>query len=125
MNLEPGAAVVVHLGQPREQVFGVLLSMNLAGLILRGIAIGSVDDWIRQATADEAQDAGEGPHAHLGLTQTFFPMHRVERISLDEPAHGLPSIGDRFRDRVGRELTGWVLETHGDALERDGEAPSA
>lgn len=118
MNLEPGAAVVVHLGQPREQVFGVLLSMNLSGLTLRGIAIGSVDDWIRQATADEADDGEEGPHAHLGLTQTFFPMHRVERISLDEPAHGLASIGERFQDRVGRELIEWVLETHGDSVQR-------
>jgi hypothetical protein len=116
MSLAPGSAVVVHLGQPREQVFGVLLSMNMAGLVLRGIAIGSVDDWIRQATSDAADSGEEGPHAHLGLTQTFFPMHRVERISLDETSHGLPSIGERFQERVGRDLAQWVLETHGDVL---------
>jgi len=118
MTLGPGAAVVVHLGQPREQVFGVLLFLNAAGLLIRGIAIGSVDDWLRRAAADSADADPDGSWGHLGLSQTFFPMHRVERISLDESSHGLSSIGDRFQERIGRELVDWVLETHGDVLQQ-------
>ncbi len=117
MTLGPGAAVVVHLGQPREQVFGVVLLMTAAGLLIRGIAIGSVDDWIRHAASQAGEAGPEDSQGHLGLTQTFFPMHRVERISLDESSHGLSSIGDRFEERVGRELIEWVLETHADVLE--------
>jgi len=28
-------------------------------------------------------------------------MHRVERIAWDEPSGSLPSLSDRFRDKVG------------------------
>ena len=114
MSLAPGTAVVIHLGQPREQVFGILLSVDASGVLIRGIAIGSVDDWLRQVSY-EADDP-EAPQGHLGLTQTFFPMHRIERISFDEPSHGLPSIAERFEQRMGRDMVGWVLENHGDRL---------
>ena len=114
MSLGPGTAVVLHLGQPREQVFGVILSVDTSGVLIRGIAIGSVDDWLRQVAVEQGDP--EMPQGHLGLTQTFFPMHRVERISFDEASHGLPSIAERFRDRLGRDLVDWVAETHRDGL---------
>ena len=40
----------------------------------------------------------------VGLPTLFFPMQRVERIALDEPHGSIPSLSERFEQRVGRTL---------------------
>jgi hypothetical protein len=117
VSLRAGSVVVLHLAQPREQVFGVVLSLGVAGILVRGISVGSVDDWLRHAGREVASEEGESSGGHLALSQTFYPMHRVEKIALDEPSHGIPSVRERFLDRVGLDLIDFVLEHHGDALE--------
>jgi hypothetical protein len=100
-GFEAGAPVLVYLHTPREKVFGVLLSLQPAGLVLRGIDITAFDDWMRQ----EARREGEG----LGLVTLFFPMSRVERMERDESAGGFEGFADRFRRETGRS----VLEAAG------------
>lgn len=99
MSIEAGAIVIVYLGSPREQVFGRLISLSASGVSISGITLGSVDDWLR-----EMSQGPRGEEASFGLTTRFYPMHRVEKIVLDEPGPGVPSIQDRYRHRTGQSF---------------------
>lgn len=92
-----GTAVVIYLHSPREKLFGVLLSLQPAGIVLRGIDLAAFEDWLRQ----EAR--GEGPG--LGLSTLFFPMNRVERMELDETLGGIESLSERFLAATGKTVT--------------------
>lgn len=88
-------AVVVSLHSPKEKLWGVLLSLDVSGVTLRGIDLNSFDDWSREITRGEAS---------MGLSTVFFPMHRVERILLDEGVGGIQSMTAVFESRVGQDL---------------------
>ena len=103
MSFEPGTIVILYLGQPREQVFGVVMSLNAAGVTLRCMTLESVDDWMREI-ASKPDDA----EATFGLSTTFYPMHRVEKVVLDESAHGALSIQDRFKRRTGMTVAEYL-----------------
>ncbi len=92
----PGTPVVLYLHSPREKMFGLLVSIDAAGIGLRGIDLVAFDDWLRQ----EAR--GEEPG--LGLVTLFLPMHRVERMERDETVGGLESFADRFLRETGRHF---------------------
>ncbi len=100
-SFEPGTVVVVYLHSPREKVFGVLTTLQPAGLVVRGIDLSAFDDWMRQE--------GRREKPGLGLVTLFYPMHRVERIERDESLGGLEGFADRFRRETGRS----VLEAAG------------
>jgi len=104
LGIDVGSVVVLYLGAPREQVFGVVLSLTPAGVVVRGISVASVDDWLRSFGRDDGEWMGAG----LGLATTFFPMHRIERLSLDEALGGIPPIHERFRDRTGMSVEEFV-----------------
>ncbi len=99
-GFEPGTAVVLYLHSPREKVFGVLVSLQPAGIAVRGIELAAFEDWLRQ----EARGA-----KGLGLVTLFYPMNRVERVEKDETVGDLEGIADRFRRETGRS----VLEAAG------------
>ena len=86
-----GSLVLVTLNSPREKFFGAVLAVAAAGVSLRGIDLNSVDDFTRQVKAGEPV----APHV------VFFPMHRVERIELDLRNGEIPSLQERFVDRLG------------------------
>jgi hypothetical protein len=86
--------VILYLQGPKEKVWGVLLSIGPAGVVVRGIDLLAFDDWMRQ----EAR--GEEPG--LGLVTLFYPMHRVERLEKDETVGPMPSYAERFTREVGR-----------------------
>jgi len=96
----PGTPVLVYLHSPREKVFGVLVSLQPAGIAVRGIDLAAFEDWLRQEARGE-----QG----LGLVTLFYPMHRIERMERDETVGDLEGIADRFRRETGRE----VLEAAG------------
>lgn len=87
--------MIVHLREPAEKLFGCLLALSDVGLSLRGIGLASFDDWLREL--------GEEEPSALGPATLFVPLHRVERIFLDEPIGPLPSYGQRLAARAGRE----------------------
>jgi hypothetical protein len=101
IDLAPGTPVLVYLCSPREKVFGVLLSLDPAGVTVRGIDLVSLEDWMRQ----EAR--GDGPG--LSPSSVFYPMARVERVERDESVGELEGLADRFRRLTGRD----VLEASG------------
>jgi hypothetical protein len=87
--------VILHLQNPREKVWGVLLSMNEYGVTLRGIDVYSFDDWSR-SVANQSDT--------MGLSTMFLPMMRVEKIVLDETYGGYKSFSEQFHDRVGHDV---------------------
>jgi hypothetical protein len=94
--LEPNSIVILSLHTPKEKQWGCLMSMNASGVTLRCIDLHSFDDFIRQVMDPEGE--------RIGLPTLFFPMQRVERIALDEPHGSIPSLSERFEQRVGRSL---------------------
>ena len=94
--LAEGSTVVIYLQGPKEKVWGVLVSMTPAGVVLRGIDLATFDDWMRQ----EAR----GDEELIGLTTIFYPMHRVVRMERDETVGPLTSYADRFAREVGRSV---------------------
>lgn len=95
-DLVEGAPVIVYLREPKEKVFGLLLAILPAGLVVRGLDLQTFDDWLRQ----EAR--GEEPG--IGLVTIFYPMGRVERLERDESIGPLEGYADRFRREVGRSV---------------------
>jgi len=91
--MRTNSIVIVSLASPKDKVWGQLLALDVAGITVRGIELDSFDDFIRQIVSEE--------EATVGMTTVFYPMHRVERIALDEPSGTLPSLADRFRQKVG------------------------
>jgi hypothetical protein len=92
----PGRPVVAYLQSPREKVWGVILSLAAAGVVLRGLELGLFEDWVRQ----EAR----GDEPLVGPTTAFYPLHRVERLELDEPTPLGPGMAGLVEARTGRAV---------------------
>ena len=98
--MQPDTIVIVSLHTPREKVWGRLLSLSAAGVTIQGLDLNAYDDWVRQVV--------ESQPAVLPLNTVFYPMHRVERIVMDEPAGDIPSVADKFAVRVGVTLLDYL-----------------
>jgi hypothetical protein len=94
--MEVNSVVIVSLAAPKEKVWGLLLALNSAGITVRGIQLDSFDDFIRQILDQE--------EASVGPATVFYPMHRVERIAVDEPSGSIPSLAERFQKKVGLSI---------------------
>jgi hypothetical protein len=92
-TMEINTIVIVSLTAPKDKIWGQLLALESSGVTVRGLELDSFDDFIRQIVNQE--------EATVGMATVFYPMHRVERIAWDEPSGSLPSLSDRFRDKVG------------------------
>ncbi|MCD4748737.1 MAG: hypothetical protein K8R59_05115 [Thermoanaerobaculales bacterium] len=96
INIDAGDVVVVHCREPREKVWGVLLRLDQIGVGVRGMDLGSVEDWLSQEAKDKER--------LLGPSTFFIPMHRVHRIDLDESTGAVVSIADRYRSACGQSV---------------------
>jgi hypothetical protein len=90
----PGAIVLLSLANPREKFWGILLELSATGIGVRGIELSSFDETVRMVRHEEPVDPSE----------VFFPMHRVERVEIDAPSCGIPSLSQRFETITGGEL---------------------
>lgn len=90
-----GEVVVVVLHSPREKCWGVLDRISSAGVFLRGLDLNAFDDWVQAVAHDEP---------FMGPSDMFFPMWRVERVTRDEAAGGVPSLREQLEQRTGRKL---------------------
>ena len=95
-GLRQGDAVILYLREPKEKVWGLMVSLGISGIVVRCIVLASFDDWMRQ----EAR----GDEPYLGLTTVFYPMNRVERMERDETLGPVISWSDRFLREVGRPV---------------------
>jgi hypothetical protein len=98
--MEPHSIVVVSLHTPKEKLWGELLAIHSAGVTIRGIDLNSFDDFIRQVRHPEGD--------RVGLPTLFFPMQRIERISLDERSGSIPSMAEMFEQKAGRSLPDYL-----------------
>ena len=82
--------VLVTLGNPREKFWGAILSLSAEGLSLCGVELASFDDFISLVKDGEPFSPGV----------VFLPMHRLERMELDLPDGGIPSLSQRFTSKT-------------------------
>lgn len=93
--MKTGIFVLVHLSGPREKFWGLLEQRDASGVTVRGLAVEGFDEWLREIT-NEASPS-------FSPSTVFFPLLRVERISLDETIGEALSLADRFRRIVGED----------------------
>jgi hypothetical protein len=86
--MQPHSIVVVSLHSPKERVWGELMEISHAGVTMRGIDLGSFDDFVIQV----------------------LPMVRIERIALDEARGSIPSLATMFEKKVGRSLGEYLAQ---------------
>ncbi len=87
--------VIVNLQTPREKVWGIVVAVQSSGITVKGIDLNSFDDWTRGVARGDVS---------MGLSTVFFPLHRVERVNLDERVGGIPSLVETFETRVGKDV---------------------
>src|SRR5262245_56445233 len=85
--------VILNLQSPKERFFGQLLEITTPGVTVRGIDINAFEDWMDNIRHQE--ETGVQP------TTIFFPLHRIEKIILDEGIGAIPSLSDTFLTKVG------------------------
>ena len=107
-DLTGGTPVILYLQAPKEKIWGILVSLSPAGIVLRGLDLVVFDDWMRQ----EAR----GDEPAVGLATIFYPMSRVVRMDRDESLGPLVSFAERFFREVGRT----VFDTAGLERTREG-----
>jgi hypothetical protein len=100
--MDPHSIVIVSLHTPKEKIWGELLAISTAGITLRGIDLNSFDHFIRQINEPDAE--------RIGVPTLFFPMARIERITLDEPSGSIPSMDQLFSRKIGRSLIEYLAQ---------------
>lgn len=91
--MEINSIVIVSLTSPKEKIWGQLTALSPSGATLRGMEINSFDDFVRQLLHHD--------EATVGMATVFYPMHRVERIAMDEASGSIPSLADQFHRKIG------------------------
>jgi hypothetical protein len=76
------------------------VEISNAGVTMRGIDLGSFDDFVIQILHPEGD--------RIGLPTLFFPMVRIERVALDEPHGSILSMAEVFEKKVGRSLLDYL-----------------
>ena len=94
-KIEPGEIVIIVLREPREKIWGTLGEITPAGVFVRGIDLNSFEEFARSVK--------EGDE-YYGLSEQFFPLWRVERISKDERNGSIPATHEQFMDKTGFSL---------------------
>jgi hypothetical protein len=100
--MELYSIVVVSLHSPKEKLWGELVALHPAGVTLRGIDLNSFDDFIHQVRDPEGD--------RVGLPTVFFPMARIERMSLDEAHGSIPSLAEIFAHKTGYSLKEYLAQ---------------
>jgi len=90
-----GSFVLVHLASPREKFWGLLEHCDASGVTVKGLAVEGFEDWVREIVREASPT--------FSPSTVFFPLHRVERISLDESIGEAVSLSERFRRAVGKD----------------------
>lgn len=94
-KIENGEPIVIVLRDPREKIWGILDEINSAGIFMRGIDLNAFDDWTRAIAHNEP---------FFGMSDYFFPMWRVERITKDARSADLPSMAEQFERKTGLQV---------------------
>ena len=99
--MNPGSFVLVHLSGPREKFWGLLEQRDASGVTVRGLGLEGFEEWLREITHEATPT--------FSPATVFFPLQRVERISLDETIGDALSLADRFRRAVGEDPRSYLV----------------
>lgn len=99
--MKTGSFVLVHLSSPREKFWGLLEQRDASGVTVRGLAVEGFEEWLREIVREEVPS--------FSPATVFFPLQRVERISLDETIGEAVSLADRFRQLIGEDPRAYLL----------------
>jgi len=102
-EIEAGSLVIVHCMAPKEKLWGILVRLDAVGALVRGLDLASVEDWMVQERVQ--------PGGPIAPSTVFIPMHRVERIYLDESGGAVESYGDRYRTACGGDPVQALVRT--------------
>ncbi len=94
-TFKPGAIVLLSLSNPREKFWGVMLQLSTTGVGIRGVDLASFDETLRMVRHKET----------IAPAEVFFPLHRLERIDIDAPSFGVPSLRERFEMASGANVS--------------------
>jgi hypothetical protein len=108
---QPGAIVLLTLGNPKEKFWGAILALTAQGLSLSGIELGSFENFVSMIKA--------GDPVTFGVV--FFPMHRIERVELDSPEGSIPSLSQRFTAKTGLDAPSFLTRDPGAHRHPDGD----
>ncbi len=95
MKIEAEKIITIVLHSPREKIIGVLNEINASGVYVRGIDLNAFDDWCNAISTGEP---------FYSMQDYFYPMWRIERITLDESSIDLPSMAEQFTKRTGLKI---------------------
>ncbi|ABF42996.1 hypothetical protein Acid345_3996 [Candidatus Koribacter versatilis Ellin345] len=95
----PSAPVLITLSAPREKFWGAIIAISQAGVSVRGIGLESFEDFVRQIRDGDAVTA----------SAVFFPMHRIERMEVDERNGDMPSMVERFKVKCGHDASDFLV----------------
>ena len=95
-SIDEGSLVVLHCANPKEKHWGLLIKMDGLGVVVRGLDLESVEDWL-------AQERG-GSEALISPSTFFIPTSRLIRIDLDESGPVVAGYGDRFSRDCDRDV---------------------
>jgi hypothetical protein len=88
--------VIANLTAPRQRFLGKLLDITPAGITLRGIDLDAFEDWTNHIASRE--------ESGVQASTIFFPLHRVEKMILDESLGAIPSLSSAFLTKVGMPI---------------------
>ncbi len=103
-GIEAGSLVILHCQNPKEKLWGALVRLDTVGTVIRGLDLNSVEDWMRQER--------DGSDRLIMPTTQFYPMHRIERMYLDESSAAFEGFGDRFRATCGHDASDALHRVH-------------
>ena len=98
--MKTGSFVLVHLASPREKFWGLLEHRDSSGVTVRGLAVEGFEEWLREIVREASPT--------FSPSTVFFPLQRVERISLDESIGEAVSLSERFRQAVGEDPRAYI-----------------
>jgi hypothetical protein len=96
IGFQDGSPAVLYLNDPKEKIWGLVVSVSAAGVVMRGLRLDSFEDWMRQEARNEDE--------LLGLVTAFYPLPRIERLEEDRSVGAVVSYADRFAEAVGRTV---------------------
>ena len=96
IGFQDGSPAVLYLNDPKEKIWGLVVSVSAAGVVMRGLRLDSFEDWMRQEARHEEE--------LLGLVTSFYPLPRIERLEEDRSVGSVVSYAQRFEEAVGRSV---------------------
>lgn len=96
IGFQDGSPAVLYLNDPKEKIWGLVVSVSAAGVVMRGLRLDSFEDWMRQEARHEEE--------LLGLVTSFYPLPRIERLEEDRSVGSVVSYSQRFVEAVGRTV---------------------